>query len=149
MTGKLSLVTSTESRVMGIDWHQLGDRSDIKLAGPLGVSVARVTAVPGQLTIDDGREIRRFDDAVSLSFAGGETLHLPWQRLRYWVQGLQAGGGEAIPGKGMRDGAWQLRILRADEQGPRLLLLEHPEVTLRLKVRNWHFQRPEAPINDI
>jgi outer membrane biogenesis lipoprotein LolB len=149
MTGKLSLVTSSESRVLGIDWLQRGDRSEIKLAGPLGVSVARITALPGQLLINDGREIRRFDDAVSLSLADGATLRLPWQRLRFWVQGLQAGGNEVIPGMGMRDGDWQLRILRADKQGPRMLLLEHPEVTLRLKVRNWHFQGPIVPINDI
>ena len=145
MIGKLSLRDASGSKVVTIDWRQQGDRSEIELDGPLGVTLARISVSPEELVIDDGHGIQRHTGPVSLQLEDGQSFRLPWRHLRYWIRGRLSDGSTPIAGKGLREGDWLLRVLGEDHEGPRLLLLEHPSLTLRLKVLEWQINAAKSP----
>lgn len=149
MTGKLGIRAVTGSRVVGIDWRQQSDSSDISLSGPLGLKLASISVSAAEILVDDGQAIRRYGHADGFQVPGAEPFRLPWQSLRFWLRGLYSDGVTPLAATGIQEGDWQLQILESDEQGPRLLLAEHPRLTLRLKVRNWRFFESSAPIDPI
>ena len=75
----------------------------------------------------------------------GDSFRLPWKRLSYWVRGLQ--GSELAPIEGeYSDDDWSVSVLDSDNTGPILVVLNHPDVRLRLKVRRWqHGGEKETP----
>jgi len=129
LTGKLSLQTRDESRILSINWRQTGQRSDITLAGPLGVKVATVTAENGELTVNTSRQTARYQDDAVLETVGFEGLKLPWKSLAAWVRGTS--------GSDFRRGQWHFRVTEIGDDGPLVMRLEHPSVKLLLRVRKW------------
>ena len=136
-TGKLTLQTSEESRILGIEWRQAGEVSEIDLKGPLGVRVATVTAHDGELVIDTGRRVVRYRDDAVLLGEGFDGLKLPWKSLSYWVRGQAGPGGQKFVGPDIQRGSWHFNISEIGTDGPLAMTLEHPLVELRLRVKKW------------
>jgi outer membrane biogenesis lipoprotein LolB len=135
LNGKLSIQDSDRSRVVKIDWQQRGDSSDIHLAGPLGIGDVGIRVVDNQLVINTGGKSQVYPIDQNLIIEG-DSFRLPWKRLAYWVQGLQGPELAPIEGTFFQDN-WSVSILDADNTGPILIVLYHPDVRLRLKVRTW------------
>lgn len=140
MTGKLVLQTPAASRVLSIAWIQTDDQSDIRLSGPLGVGVATIAASPDEVIVDTGDEISRYRPGDELMTTGLGALQLPWHALVWWVRGWEDATRTPLPAAGVRNGDWVFTVQQTDAEGPRQMLLEHPEVRLRLKVRQWSWQ---------
>ena len=141
MTGKLVLQMPGESRVLSVLWHQSDSQSDIRLSGPLGVSVATIAAGPDEVIVDTGDEIFRYRPGDELTTDGLSPLQLPWGELAWWLRGWQDATRTPLPAAGVSNGDWVFTVLQSDAAGPSLMVLRHPEVRLRLKVREWSAQR--------
>ena len=132
LIGKLSLKTKTESRILGIDWRHQAAENAVVLSGPLGVKVATITTQGGHLILDIGGEIFRYkeNDLITNGDLGG--LRLPWHQLASWVR-----YGEAqVTG----DGNWEFQITEVSPEGPISMRLEHPEISIKLKVNRWEIR---------
>ena len=145
--GKLSIQGGERSRVVNIDWQQQGDSSDIHLNGPLGIGDVHIRTIGNQLVINTGgsSQVYPLDQDLVIE---GDSFQLPWNRLTYWVQGLQGPDMAPIEGEFLQDD-WSVSILDSDNTGPRLIVLHHPEVRLRLKVRRWQHGAGERTANHI
>lgn len=136
LLGKVAITTENESRILGIDWRQSGDRSVIDLSGPLGISVAQVEVLGDRLTITTSKGVSHQSNDLSMVLNQDVPISLPWRELRSWVRGMTV-GGELIGPDGHDSGAWQVRVVKKDESGPRLILFNHRLATLRLHIRDW------------
>ena len=130
-----------------IDWQQRGDSSDIHLNGPLGIGDIHILAINNRLIIDTGGNSQSYplDQDIVI---GGEPFRLPWKRLTYWAQGLQGPDMAPIEGAFLKDN-WSVSILDSDNTGPILIVMHHPEVRLRLKVRKWQRGKGKGAANQI
>ena len=129
MTGKLSVQTATESRILGIDWiHRAGNNS-ISLRGPLGVRVALIKTEGDELIMTTGEVAITYDKNNWIDEFGLEKLILPWHRLEEWVRLGETGTSEF--------GEWQFQITEMSAEGPIRMRLEHPKISLKLKVNRW------------
>tara|TARA_B110000967_G_scaffold158492_1_gene163836 strand:+ start:419 stop:958 length:540 start_codon:yes stop_codon:yes gene_type:complete len=145
--GKLSIQEGGSSRVVKIDWLQHGDSSDIHLNGPLGIVDVHIRATGNQLVIDTAGNSQVFpldqDPVIE-----GAFFRLPWKSLAYWVQGLQGPDMAPIEGTFLQDN-WSVSILDSNNTGPILIVLNHPEVRLRLKVQRWQRGKEKSEANQI
>ena len=133
--GKLSIQGGDRSRIVSIDWQQRGDSSDIHLNGPLGIGDVHIQTVGQRLVIESGgtTEVYPLDQDLVIE---GDSFRLPWKRLAYWVRGLQ--GPDMVPIETeFSQGVWSVSVLDSNNTGPILIVLNHPDVRLRLKVRRW------------
>lgn len=149
LLGKLSLRTSDASHVLGIDWHHSAGNNQIALSGPLGVNVAKITAKDGEVLIDTGKSATRYRNDDLITAAGYEGLSLPWQSLASWIRGEVDAGGAKIGAAGASSGNWLFEVKKQGADGPELVTLEHPAVSLKLKVRSWQLGSSETLENDI
>ena len=145
--GKLSIQEGDRSRIVNIDWQQLGDSSNIYLNGPLGIGDVYIRAIGNRLIIDTGGNSQVYPLDQDLVIQGA-PFRLPWLHLAYWVQGLQGPNMEPIEGAFLQDN-WSVSILNADNTGPILIDLHHPEVRLRLKVHSWQRGTEKRAANQI
>jgi outer membrane biogenesis lipoprotein LolB len=145
--GKLSIQAGDRSRIVSIDWQQRGDSSDIHLNGPLGTGDVHIQAGGNQLVIDTGgnSEVYPLDQDLVIE---GDSFRLPWKRLAYWVRGLQGPDMAPIEGEFLQDD-WSVSVLESDNIGPILVVLNHPDVRLRLKVRRWRHGAGKETANQI
>ena len=130
-----------------IDWQQRGDSSDIHLNGPLGIGDIHILANNNQLIIDTGGNSQSYPLGQDIVI-GGEPFRLPWKSLTYWAQGLQGPDMAPIEGLFLQDN-WSVSILDSDNTGPILIVMDHPEVRLRLKVRKWQRGKEKRAANQI
>jgi outer membrane lipoprotein LolB len=147
LDGKLSIRAGDRSRIVSIDWQQRGDSSDIHLKGPLGAGDVHIRTAGNQLAIDSGgrSEVYPLDQDLVIE---GDSFRLPWKRLAYWVRGLQGPDMAPIQGKFTQDD-WSVSVLDSDYNGPILIVLNHPDVRLRLKVRRWQQGAEKETANEI
>ena len=145
--GKLSIQGGDRSRIVNIDWQQRGDSSDIHLNGPLGAGDVHIQVIGHQLIIGSGgsTEIYPLDQDLVIE---GDSFRLPWKRLAYWVRGLQGPDMTPIEGEFLQDD-WSVSVLDSDNTGPISIVLNHPDVRLRLKVRRWQLGGEKGRANQI
>ena len=129
LVGKLSLRTENESRILGIDWRQDASTGEISLTGPLGVRVAAITTSESELTINAGGDPVTVSEGDVIYAENLGALYLPWGSLSDWVRGTS--------GDQVETGNWHFRITESGPDGPMSMSLDHPEVSLKLKVRRW------------
>ena len=132
LIGKLSLRTKTESRILGIDWRYVAGENAIVLSGPLGVKVASIMTERGKLILDTGDAIILDDENDQVSKGELAALRLPWRQLANWVR-----SGEAVI---TTEGNWQFQITEVSTEGPVSMWLEHPEISMKLKVNRWEIR---------
>ena len=145
--GKLSIQEAGRSRVVNIDWQQRGDASNIYLNGPLGIGAVHIQTTSNRLVIDTNGNSQGYPLDQDLVIEGA-SFRLPWMHLTYWVQGLQGPNMKPIEGALLQDN-WSVSILDANNTGPVLIDLHHPEVRLRLKVRCWQRGAEKGAANHI
>lgn len=148
--GKFALRTQTESQSGNLHWHQQNDESILTLSGPLGMAATRIHSDGTQFTITrDGKSYTALtDDARVLGIA------LPLNALHYWLRGLPAPAlplREKILQNGLvqnlQQADWTLHFSRYQTSNaiylPGKLQISHPQLTLKLILKNW--QLPAIP----
>jgi outer membrane biogenesis lipoprotein LolB len=133
-----------QTNIVSIRWFQTGHLSEISLTGPFGVSVAEIQSDGDELIIKTSEGETRYRDEIALSGPWTDSVKLPWRSLAYWVRGVTGPGGTALKDE-YRAEDWLIRVLRRDDLGPRLVVIEHPGASLRLKVREWQFGGRKVP----
>lgn len=138
--GKVSIQQGGETRVLSINWTQIAARSEIQLSGALGMGSADLTVENGLLRVQTGDMDETYPLQGTVLLAG-QAYTLPLAQLVYWLRGKQDAGGKPLAGE-IESSQWRVKLLRADELGPRLLQLEHPDASLKLRIKRWRFEQP-------
>lgn len=134
MTAKLSLSYEGETRLVTMDWRQVGDNSEISLKGPFGTGRVLVSVSPDDIWLDTGDDRRRFSPEQPMTI-DDRSLYLPWRLLSYWVRGISGPSGIPIPDTYEQE-EWQIRVIRRADFGPELMAFKHPDMALRLRVQS-------------
>ena len=149
LNGRVAVAAGGEGFDASLHWTQDGTRSQLTLAGPLGVGGARVTASGNDLTLVTSRG--EVVDSAAAHAALAERLGFdpPLASLRYWVLGVP---DPAQPATESLDPAQQrLTALTQDgwhidyqsytsasgEPLPARLTLKRDAVRVRLLVDDW------------
>lgn len=139
--GKLSVRTSTTSRILSLTWTQYANTSEIVLKGPLGIKVADISADDDGFTVVSGDQSRYFSHSQALEFPDIGAIRLPWRSLARWVRGEGPTGlvGAHADSGEMAATSWAVQVLKSDTDGPSLMTFEHPQIRLRLSISEWEF----------
>lgn len=140
LEGKLGVKAQANSGNLSIVWAQIGDAYDIRLYGPLGITVAEVSgdAAGATLNLPDRSALRASSPEALVHEALGYPL--PVSPMRYWVRGIPA-PREAfdVIADGFRQLGWQVVIRQRDDWGPVKVQIQRPEVRLLLVVKKWRY----------
>jgi outer membrane lipoprotein LolB len=151
LSGKLGLRAEKLAESAFIHWRQCGEHFDIRLSGPLGKTVARVSGYRQQLTVSiDGREPVTTDQPEALLQAE-LGWSVPLRALRHWVRAEAAPGaraawrGEQPQPELLEQLGWQVRYLAYHTHGqgdtgialPARLQLRGEGLTATLLIRDW------------
>ena len=79
-----------------------------------------------------GDSIIRYDENDQVSTDELAGLRLPWRQLANWVR-----SGETVI---TSEGNWQFQITDVSSEGPVGMWLEHPEISVKLKVNRWEIR---------
>lgn len=145
MLGKMSFRADGKTRTVTIDWSQRFGAGNIVLTGPLGSGSVRIGFDEASLQVDDGQQVRRYPASDQI-IVNGQAYELPWQRLGYWIRGLEGPGGKPIDAEYRYEG-WQITLLRSDETGPQMIGISHRDVSLRLRVKSWSVGEMKSVVN--
>jgi outer membrane biogenesis lipoprotein LolB len=145
--GKVSLRQAGQTRLFSVVWDKYPDRSEIRLSAALGAASADLTLAEGRVRVQSGDIDETYPDGGSIDLAG-QSVPLPLRYLEYWLRGYQNASGQPITGDFLLDG-WQVSILKSDESGPRLLMMTHQDVSLRLRIKRWQFPVEASRVDSI
>ncbi|MFZ5555137.1 MAG: lipoprotein insertase outer membrane protein LolB [Pseudomonadota bacterium] len=148
LTGRVGVRYQEQGFNGGVRWTHQGGRDEVWLTTPLGQAVARVNAIPGEVTlVTSDRKIWRAADASALT---REALgwELPLDGLRYWVAGFSRPGREATTRRGeagrlerLTQDGWKIEYTEYTVAGghalPRTLIAARDGVEIRLTVDSW------------
>lgn len=89
--GRMSVRTAGDGGSAGFDWREQGaDRFELRLSGPWGQGVARLSGTPNGAVLDEGNgRILRGRDAGRL-LRRAYDWNIPVSQLRRWLIGLPA-----------------------------------------------------------
>jgi len=147
--GKVAYRLPGESGSASLLWRQRGERSEVRLSGPLGAG-STVLRNDGALirVRRDGIE-RRYPADAAPWLPDGQLLPVPVNSLRYWVRGVPdpvAGEAEVLSDGGLAvrlaQAGWVIHIESYDGASPPLpsrLRIEAPsaDLELRMLIREW------------
>lgn len=136
--GKLGVRARQESANLGIQWQQRGERFDIDLSGPLGLSVARIYGDAHSATLEtsEGRTLTAPDANRLLTRALGYSI--PVTPMQYWVRGIPAPDRPFRRTEdGLHQSGWRISWGEWQQGRPVKMTFEIPRATLRLVVREW------------
>jgi len=149
LSGRVAVAAAGEGFNANLRWTQDGARSQLTLAGPLGVGGTEITASGSDLTLVTSRGEHIDSEAAHAALASRLGFDPPLAALRYWVLGVP---DPSQPATESLDVAQQrLNSLtqdgwRIDYQGyaaaggealPARLTLQRDTVRVRLLVDNW------------
>lgn len=136
--GKLGVRAADENANLAVEWEQQGARFEIALAGPLGLSVARIYGDEHGVTLEtrEGEALKAGDPNELLLMTLGYDI--PVEPMRYWVRGIPA---PWAPHKRTRDGlrqlGWTITWEQWENARPTKMRFQVPEASLKLVVRHW------------
>jgi outer membrane lipoprotein LolB len=132
-----------------LHWTQEGARSQLTLAGPLGVGGAQITTSGHELTVITARGEHVESEAAHAELAARLGFDPPLASLRYWVLGVPDPNGPATETldaaqqrlSALTQDGWQVEYLRYMAAGgealPARLTLQRDAVRVRLLVDDW------------
>ncbi len=147
-TGKLSIRTLDQSESANLKWSQAGNRTRIRLSGPLGMGATSIESDTQQLQVSRNGETRHYDISSQAASTASIGWELPLQALPYWILGLPSPQTPVL-GQLVKNGL----LRRLEQLGwtvtyetygqfeqytlPTRLKLEHGSTRARLIIRNW------------
>lgn len=138
LVGKLGVRAANDSANLAVEWEQEGTRFDIRLAGPLGLSVARIYGDDNGVTLEtrDGEALQARDANELLLMTLGYDI--PVEPMQYWVRGVAAPWARYTRTEnGLRQLGWAVTWEDWEGARPTRMTFRVPEATLKLVVRHW------------
>jgi outer membrane lipoprotein LolB len=152
--GKVGYRLPEDAGSASLDWRQAGERSDLRLSGPLGTGSTQITNEGALLRVHRDGIARLYPADAAPWLPDGTLLPVPIDSIRHWLRGIPdpAQPLDALVtvnalAEGFQQVGWVVRIEDyRDEQGialPSRLTLEAPaaELHLRLILREWEIAR--------
>lgn len=148
MTGRVAVVVSGEGASAGLEWHEAGGVSDLRLSGPFGAGALRVTLGPQGLRVEDGRGAWLEGEQAAQLLADRLGTDVPLAALRYWVLGTpapdlpfsEAAGANGLP-RVFEQAGWQVSVDRWQAVSgnwlPVRMTAEQGEARIKLAVSRW------------
>ena len=81
--------------------------------------------------MDTGHAILRQEEADPITTGDLAGLRLPWRQLADWVRSVELHAND--------EDNWEFRITEVSPEGPISMELDHPEISMKLKVNRWEF----------
>lgn len=154
-TGRIAIQTPEDALSASIDWDQLKDRYQIRLAGPVGSGTWFINGRPGHVVMEsvDGSRYEESNAARLLEATTG--WRLPVESLKYWARGLAVPGDVAQSSfddygrlSELRQYGWHIRYTHYRPAGrvemPVKLQLQHGEVRVKWVIRHWKLGSGES-----
>lgn len=144
LSGRIGVKYDGQGFYGNLRWRHGVDGDDILILSPLGQGVAHITRQAGQgvtLTTAEGKTYRAADVATLTQQVLG--WQLPLEGLQYWVLGVDdpAGAVSAPRADGFSQDGWRITYLSSRQVAgrslPDKLVLERPDLTVRLVVDQW------------
>jgi outer membrane biogenesis lipoprotein LolB len=139
MSGKLSVRAAGQSQVMNIEWLQQGERSAIELFGPFRLKLAKIVADGDEITVRTRQGEFHYSEDSRLDLTENIEIQLPWQAMAHWVRGKNDVDAEEIGEGGYQFGNWFVQVPERDNEGPKLVTLNYPDIDVKLKIVSWIF----------
>ena len=147
LSGKIGVVSKTDSGSMSVEWQQTQNRYTIHLMPPLNAGAMTLTGDDRGITLttSDGKVSHANSPSELLSNNGGPAL--PVQNLRYWIRGLPAPGA-ANPQfdaygrlSSLTQAGWQVTYLSYTHalarDLPSRITLSSPELKIKMVIYQW------------
>jgi len=147
LNGRIAVKDANDSWNTMIYWRQHNNDFDLRFMTHLGQGVAQLNSHSGNVTLQTPDEQVTAGDVNELL-----RNHLGWtvpvQGLRYWVLGLPAPdfvANKELDKQGrlvwLEQNGWHIEFVRYWKTGefeiPRKIMLEHPELHVRLIIDRW------------
>ena len=146
---QLAVAAGGEGFNADLHWIQDGPRSQVTLAGPLGVGGAEITASGNDLTLVTSRGEHVDSDAAHAALAARLGFDPPLSSLRYWILGVPDPAQPAITEldvsqqrlTGLTQAGWRVDYADYVTTGggtlPARLTLQRDNVRVRVLIDNW------------
>lgn len=148
--GKVAYRLPDDGGSARLDWRQTGDRSRLRLSGPLGVGSTSIVNEGALLRVSrDGIE-RLYPADGAPWLPGGALLPIPVASIQYWLRALpdpslpvDAMDYDGVTLRSLQQKGWQVEYESFRDHGgiamPARLQLLAPAADLRLKIvlRDW------------
>ncbi len=140
--GRLAVAAEHDSFSGSIDWRHEPGSDAIEMAGPLGQGRVLLMVADGQVTIDDGEQVRFFRDQAETLIREQLGVAVPLHALRFWLLGLVEPGVDYRQTElGFMQHGWQvtyreLQPINGDWL-PRKLAIENSGNKLKLIIDRW------------
>ena len=143
LQGRVAVKSYVLQRSINIHWRQRGERFDIHLTGPLGISVGRIEGDSKQAWLGVPGELRQAATDPDSLFRRHFGFSIPLSSVRHWVR------GQMDPGLSYRtrddhflQAGWKIEYLgyqeSLDTKLPRKVRISRPEASLTLLIRSWY-----------
>jgi outer membrane lipoprotein LolB len=149
LKGRVAVAAGGEGFNADLHWIQDGARSQVTLAGPLGVGGAEITASGNDLTLVTSRGEHVDSDAAHAALAARLGFDPPLSSLRYWILGVPDPAQPAITEldvsqqrlTGLTQAGWRVDYSDYVTSGggalPARLTLQRDNVRVRVLIDNW------------
>jgi outer membrane lipoprotein LolB len=147
LSGKLGVVSETDSGSMSVQWQQSQNHYTIRLMPPLNAGAMTLTGNDHGITLttSDGKTTHANSPSELLRDNGGPAL--PVQNLRYWIRGLPAPGA-ATPHfdaygrlSSLNQAGWQIDFLSYTHalarDLPSRISLNSPQLKIKMVIYQW------------
>ncbi|MEQ8495358.1 MAG: lipoprotein insertase outer membrane protein LolB, partial [Gammaproteobacteria bacterium] len=149
LTGKLAVQRADQGVSATLEWHEQGERFDLRLVAPLSGGTFKLTGDAGRVALFTP------EGEMFTAASAGDLVeaHLGWrlpvEGARWWVRGIPAPGSAAAQERRDAQGrwtdfaqdGWRISILdyheRAQPHLPRKLYLARDDLQVRLVIRHW------------
>lgn len=126
------------AKSFSLTWDQRDARSDIRLTGTLGVSVANISVTPDMASIDIPSRGSFQSVSASQLLYEHTGVTMPLELLAFWVRGKPAPKipWEATAGGFLQSG-WEVKIDKMVDDLPMKLVLLNDDTSIKMAVRSW------------
>lgn len=153
LEGRVAVRHAEEGWHAGIRWSHSPGSFELQLSGPLGQGSVWLQGDREGVVLNDGRQRREADDPEQL-LERELGWRLPLDGLTDWVKGAphgEVGARMELDAEGrlarLEQSGWTIRYLKYEAQEgtdlPTRLVLESPQVRLKLIVDQWRRKAPE------
>lgn len=151
LKGRIGLIRGEEGWHAGIDWRQQDDAYEVELNGPIGQAAMRLIGGADGIVLFVPEQAPRSADSPEALIRDTMGFELPVSGLRWWMTGRMQPGASALTTldeqgriREIRQDRWTVRFQDYRQVDgvdlPRKLRLEHPEVTIKLVLREWRLR---------
>lgn len=149
LTAMFAMRTKENAESATLNWQQNKQSFTILLFGPLGANTFKLSGTPGHIELVNPHGDKFFASTPEALLVHETGWHLPVSSLYYWIRGLPVPGVPATKQFDayhhllqLKQQGWTIQFLHytntAHGDLPSKILLEHPPLSIKLIISEWH-----------